>query len=195
MNLRTIAILRGEDPGRSAELAAQCWEIGMDLVEVPVQGEAGWASLERVSAGADGRAFGAGTVLSTDDVHQACSLGASVIVSPGIDAVVVKAALDAGASPLPGVMTPTEVGIAARLGLTTCKFFPATALRPEWLKAMHGPYPAMQFVAVGGVDASNAKDFVAMGARGLAFGSSIHGLLALQHPADLIAEIHELVGM
>ena len=45
MHLRTVAILRAFDPDKSRELALRCWEIGIDLVEVPVQGEAGWASL------------------------------------------------------------------------------------------------------------------------------------------------------
>ena len=39
MLLRTVAILRLYDPKRSQALALQCWSAGMDLVEVPVQGE------------------------------------------------------------------------------------------------------------------------------------------------------------
>jgi Entner-Doudoroff aldolase len=127
------------------------------------------------------------------DVHRAVDLGASVIISPGIDPDVVDAALAAGATPMPGVMTPTEVAVAARLGLTTCKLFPASIVGRDWLGAMRGPFPAMRFVAVGGVDIGNAEDFIAAGAAGVAFGSSIDTVLARDDAATYIGRLHGLL--
>jgi 2-dehydro-3-deoxyphosphogluconate aldolase/(4S)-4-hydroxy-2-oxoglutarate aldolase len=193
MTYRTVAILRGHEPQQTAHTARRCWDLGMDLVEVPVQGERGWAALERVGAIADGRVFGAGTVLSVADVHRARDLGATVIISPGVDRDVVEAALAAGAVPMPGVMTPTEVGMAAGLGLTTCKLFPASVVGPDWLGAMRGPFPSMRFVAVGGVDTGNAAEFIRAGAAGVAFGSSVESLLAGDGAAEYIREIHRLL--
>jgi Entner-Doudoroff aldolase len=193
MTYRTVAILRGQEPQQTADTALRCWDIGVDLVEVPAQGERGWAALERVSAVAEGRVFGAGTMLTVPDVHRAVDLGASVIISPGIDPDVVDAALAAGAAAMPGVMTATEVGVAARLGLTTCKLFPASIVGSDWLGAMHGPFPAMRFVAVGGVDVGNAEDFIAAGAAGVAFGSSIDTLLARDDAATYIDGLHGLL--
>ncbi|GAA1809529.1 bifunctional 4-hydroxy-2-oxoglutarate aldolase/2-dehydro-3-deoxy-phosphogluconate aldolase [Planosporangium flavigriseum] len=193
MRFRTIAILRAYEPQRAADLADQCWAIGMDLVEVPVQGSPGWAALEAVAERAQGRAFGAGTVLSADDARRAAGMGASVIISPDIDADVVEAALNVNAVPLPGVMTPTDVGQAARLGLDTCKLFPASVVGPAWLGAIKGPFPAMNFIAVGGVDLGNAAGFIKSGATGVALGSSIETLLSLDDPAAFIAELHDLV--
>ncbi|MEA2419591.1 MAG: 2-dehydro-3-deoxyphosphogluconate aldolase / (4S)-4-hydroxy-2-oxoglutarate aldolase [Thermoleophilaceae bacterium] len=190
MKLRTIAILRGFDPPQAADLADRCWGIGMDLVEVPVQGPEGWAALESVARCADGRSFGAGTVLTAADAWRAVELGASVVISPGIDREVVEAAAAAGALPLPGVMTPTEVGTAARLGLSACKLFPADGIGQTLLRALRGPFPDMGLVAVGGVAPHNAADFLRAGACGVAFGSSIEALLAERDPAGLIAQLH-----
>jgi 2-dehydro-3-deoxyphosphogluconate aldolase/(4S)-4-hydroxy-2-oxoglutarate aldolase len=175
MRLRTIAILRALDAERAADVAERCWAIGMDLVEVPVQGDAGWAALESVARRAGGRAFGAGTVLTPADAHRAAGIGASVVISPGIHPEVVEAAAAAGALALPGVMTPTDVGVAH-----------------GWLGALRGPFPAMDFVAVGGVDPGNAAEYLRAGARGVAFGASIEALLAGDDPAAVIAELHTI---
>lgn len=190
MRLRTIAILRGEQPERAVELAERCWTAGIDVVEVPVQGAAGWAAFEAVAAVAQGRVFGAGTVLAADDARRAIELGAALIISPGIDEDVVRAASAAGVASLPGVLSPTEVSLAVRLGVPTCKFFPADVLGGNWLAAMRGPFPGVRFVAVGGVNPYNAKDFLAAGARGVAFGSSVADVLALPDPAAFVAELH-----
>ena len=192
MHLRTVAILRSFGPERSRELALRCWEIGVDLVEVPVQDDMGWASLTAVATVSDGRPFGAGTVLTVEDSHRATDIGASVVISPGIDAAVVEAAQEAGAMPLPGVMTPTDVTLAHSLGLSLCKLFPASQLGPPWLGHIRGPFPAMRFVAVGGIDHVNAVDYLRAGAAGVGFGSSIEGVLAAPDPAGVIAGLHAL---
>ena len=192
MRLRTVAILRAYDVEDAADLAERCWGIGMDLVEVPVQGPRGWAALEGVASRSAGRPFGAGTVLTAEDAQRAVELGASVVISPGIHREVVEATLEAGVLPLPGVMTPTEVGTATLLGLSVCKLFPANAVSNRLLGALRAPFPAMQLVAVGGVDAQNAARFLRLGACGVAFGSSIGALLADEDPAGVVAQLHAL---
>ena len=194
MDLRTVAILRAYEPSKACDLALQSWGIGIDLIEVPVQGEAGWAALAAVADTAAGRAFGAGTVLTVEDVCRAVELGASVVISPGLDVDVIEEARRIGALALPGVITPTDVTRAARLGLTTCKLFPASQVGPGWLGAIRGPFPDLRFVAVGGVDLHNAADYLRAGAAGVGFGGSIEGVLAASDPAGVIAELHALVS-
>ncbi|RAM36740.1 bifunctional 4-hydroxy-2-oxoglutarate aldolase/2-dehydro-3-deoxy-phosphogluconate aldolase [Arthrobacter globiformis] len=194
MSYRSIAILRGHSAERTADIAEQCWAIGMDLVEVPVQGALGWDALEAVANCANGRAFGAGTVLSPEGVTRAVGLGASVIISPGIDAEVVRATQDRGALPLPGVMTPTDLSLAAKLGLTVGKLFPADVVGTSWIKALKGPFPSMAVVAVGGVNATNAASWIAAGASGVAFGSSITELLGLSNAENRIRDLHEQIA-
>ena len=194
MLLRTIAILRSFDPERSQTLARGCWAAGMDLVEVPVQGERGWAALSAVADIADGRPFGAGTVLTPEDARRAADFCATVAISPGLDADVVRAAIAAGMVPLPGVFTASDVMLAGRLGVGAAKLFPASLAGTAWLAAMRGPFPGMRFVAVGGVDLSNAADFLSAGACGEGFGSSVEQILAAPDPAAVVAELHARFG-
>ena len=117
-----------------------------------------------------------------------------MILSPGIDAEVVVATLESGAMPVPGVMTPSDVTLADALGLTVCKLFPATQVGPQWFGHIRGPFPSMRFVAVGGIDHVNARDFLTAGAIGVGFGSSVQQVLDASDPAGVIAELHALIA-
>lgn len=166
----------------------------MDLVEVPVQGDAGWASLEAVAGVAGDRAFGAGTVLTADAAHRAIELGASVVIAPGTEPSVVDVAIRSGAIPLPGVLTPSEVTVAVRHGVGTVKLFPASVVGPRWISALKGPFPQVGVVAVGGIDLGNAADYLRAGAVGVGFGSSIVEVLESADPAGVISELHALAA-
>jgi 2-dehydro-3-deoxyphosphogluconate aldolase/(4S)-4-hydroxy-2-oxoglutarate aldolase len=184
-----MAILRGYSPERAVQLASTAWDLGIDCVEIPIQSPETLAALEAtVEAGrARGKAVGAGTVISVEHVRQARDAGAAYTVSPGLDPDVVKASLDAGLPSLPGVGTASEIQAALRLGLNWVKAFPAAELGPNWFKAMHGPFPALNFVATGGISPSNAKDFLNAGARVVALGSSLADPEALPAIAALLA--------
>jgi Entner-Doudoroff aldolase len=193
--LRTISILRGFEPERSRDHAEESWAAGMDLVEVPVQGEPGWASLQAVAEAANGRLFGAGTVLTVEDARRALDLGASVIIAPGVDAAVIDVTVAAGAIPMPGVLTPTDVGTAVRHGVRTVKLFPASVVGPGWIRALRGPFPRVGVVAVGGVDLGNAAEYLRAGALGVGFGGSVTDLLRSADPAAVVEELHELAEL
>jgi 2-dehydro-3-deoxyphosphogluconate aldolase/(4S)-4-hydroxy-2-oxoglutarate aldolase len=169
-----MAILRGHGPDRTLELCHVAWAAGIELVEVPVQREADWEALDAaVTAGHEvGKPVGAGTVLSAELVRRAAAAGAAFTVAPGFDPEVAAASSSAGLPHLPGVATATEVHAALRSGLAWLKAFPAAVLGPGWFTAMRGPFPAVRFVATGGVDVANAPELLAAGAAAVALGSS-----------------------
>lgn len=170
-----MVILRGFSPGRTVELAERAWGLGIELVEVPVQSEDGFAALAAaIEAGRrSGRSVGAGTVITTAQMRQAADSGATFAVSPGLDLALVDSARECGLAYLPGVGTASDVQLAAVAGLTHVKGFPASVLRPGWFRAMRGPFPDMNFVATGGIDANNATDFLNAGAAAVAIGSAL----------------------
>lgn len=172
---KLMAILRGFGAERSVALARQAWSLGIDCVEVPIQSPADVEALRAVVAAGEetGKAVGAGTVVSLELVRQARVAGAAFTVSPGYDVDVARASLEAGMPPLPGVATATEVQAALKDGLTWLKAFPAAALGPAWFGMMAGPFPAARFVATGGMDASNAGEFLARGVKVVAVGSAL----------------------
>ncbi|WP_413249124.1 bifunctional 4-hydroxy-2-oxoglutarate aldolase/2-dehydro-3-deoxy-phosphogluconate aldolase [Sinomonas flava] len=178
-----MAILRGMGAERSLAVSTTAWNLGIDVVELPIQTPDDIEALRAVAAAARerGKVVGAGTVVTVEHVRQAVDAGAAFTVSPGFDLEVVRASSDAGLPALPGVSTPSEVQLALKEGLTWLKAFPASVLGTEWIKAMKGPFPQATFVTTGGMSASNAGDFLRAGARVVAVGS------ALEDPSQLPA--------
>ncbi|SFS09071.1 2-keto-3-deoxy-phosphogluconate aldolase [Agrococcus baldri] len=170
-----MAILRGYSPEQTVALATRAWELGIETVEVPIQDELGVAALTAaVEAGARrDKTVGAGTVTSIERVERAAALGASFTVAPGMRADVASASLANGMPHLPGVASGTDVQIALELGIDVVKAFPASVLGAEWITAMRGPFPTVRFVATGGINARNARSFLAAGAAVVAVGSAL----------------------
>jgi Entner-Doudoroff aldolase len=184
-----MAIMRGLGVERSLAVAATAWDLGIDVVEVPVQSPEDVAALTAVAAAGRerGKVVGAGTVVSLEHVELAAGAGAGFTVSPGLDLEIVRASAAAGMPSMPGVATATEVQAAMKEGLTWLKAFPATVLGTGWLSAMKGPFPTAVFVLTGGISSSNAADFLAAGARAVAVGSALEDPAQLPRLAQLLA--------
>lgn len=183
-----MAILRGMGTERSLAVAATAWDLGIDVVELPIQTPEDIQALKTVTAAARerGKVVGAGTVVSLEHVRIASDAGAAFTVSPGFDLEVVRASSEAGMPPMPGVATPTEVQMALKSGLTWLKAFPASVLGASWIRAMHGPFPHAKFVTTGGMDAANAGEFLRAGARVVAVGSALEDSSQLPKLAALL---------
>lgn len=184
-----MAILRGMGTERSLALATTAWDLGIDLVEVPLQTPTDREALAAVvAAGRErGKDVGAGTVLDMATVEAAAEAGARFTVSPGLDLEVVRASEEAGLASLPGVATATEVQRAHTAGLRWLKAFPASLLGTGWFPAMRGPFPEVRFVATGGMNARNAADFLDAGVRVVAVGSALESEAELARLAEVIA--------
>ncbi|MEU4474618.1 bifunctional 4-hydroxy-2-oxoglutarate aldolase/2-dehydro-3-deoxy-phosphogluconate aldolase [Micromonospora sp. NPDC023888] len=184
---RVMAILRGLPVAETVRLAERAWDLGIDVVEVPVATADAVPSLRAaVAAGTErGRIVGAGTVLDVEQVAAAADAGARFTVAPGLDLTIADAAAERGLPHLPGVATPTEAQQALRHGLTWLKAFPAISLGPAWFKAMAGPLPQLRFVATGGLDAGNAAAFLQAGVRVAAVGSALSDPTQLDQLAAL----------
>lgn len=183
-----MAILRGMGTERSLAVATTAWDLGIDVVELPIQTPEDIQALKTVTAAARrrGKVVGAGTVISLEHVRIASDAGAAFTVSPGFDLEVVRASSEAGMPPMPGVATPTEVQMALKSGLTWLKAFPASVLGASWIRAMHGPFPHAKFVTTGGMDAANAGEFLRAGARVVAVGSALEDSSQLPKLAALL---------
>jgi Entner-Doudoroff aldolase len=187
-----MAIMRGLGVERSLEVAATAWDLGIDIVELPVQSPRDVEALAAVAeAGrARGKVVGAGTVVTRQHVRQAAEAGAGFTVSPGLDLDIVRASTDAGLPSLPGAASATEVQAALKEGLTWLKAFPAAQLGPGWIPAMHGPFPQAVFVATGGMNASNAAEYLRAGARVVAVGSALEDPGQLPRLSGLVAPVN-----
>lgn len=66
-------------------------------------------------------------------------------------------------------------------------FRAAPVLGIGWFAAMRGPFPRLQFVATGGIDADNAQSYLAAGARVVAVGSALTDAHAVQALSRLLS--------
>ena len=173
--LPLMAILRGFDVARTVVVSRRAWDVGIRLVEVPLQNETAEAALRAaVEAGAErGAVVGAGTVTTVERVGRAVKAGAGFTVAPGFSREVAEASLAAGLPHLPGVATASEVQWAEALGLSWFKAFPAADLGPGWIASMHGPFPHARFVATGGMNLTNTREFLCAGAAAVSLGSAL----------------------
>ena len=150
---------------------------GIALIEVTLDTP---GALDAIASTASaGNVVGAGTVLEADQVRACAGAGARVVVSPGIVEDVVETALALGLEPLPGVLSPTELVHARRLGVSGVKVFPAgPAGGPRLIDALHAPFPDTALVPTGGIDVVAVASYLDAGASAVGLGSALVG----RHP-------------
>lgn len=117
---------------------------------------------------------GAGTVLSVSDAKKALAAGAEYIVSPNFEKDVVKFTKKEGAVSVPGACTPTEIYRAHHAGADIVKLFPFVEIGGlDFLKAIRGPFPFVNYLLCGGANLDNISQYVAAKAAGVLVGSAI----------------------
>lgn len=150
-----------DDEAHAAPLAAALIEGGLPCAEVTLRTPAALESLRRMASYADRLLVGAGTVMTAAQADEAIAAGAKFIVSPGMDAGLIRHCQEKQVPIIPGACTPTEVMLAVNLGLECVKFFPAEAYGGLGvLKALHGPFPTMRFMPTGGMSLESLPDYL-----------------------------------
>jgi 2-dehydro-3-deoxyphosphogluconate aldolase/(4S)-4-hydroxy-2-oxoglutarate aldolase len=158
--IRIIPVVVIDDAGLAPELAAALAAGGIPCAEITLRTPAG---LEAIGAISDVPAFltGAGTVLSVEQVDRCVDAGAQFLVTPGFDDEVVARAQHHDVAILPGVATATEIQRARRAGIDVVKFFPADRLGGlDTISALAAPFLDVRFVPSGGVNVTNAADYL-----------------------------------
>ena len=104
----------------------------------------------------------AGTVIEPDQVSMVQDSGAAVAVSPNLSTRVLEEASSKKMPFVPGVATPTEIGMGIEMGLDTFKYFPAEMIGGmRYLKRVNAPYAHknIQFIPLGGITASKINEY------------------------------------
>lgn len=169
-----VAVVRGASAAAAVEVSGALIEGGVRGIEVAfTTPEAEKAMRALREEHGDRVLVGAGTVTKPEQVGMAVEAGAAFLVSPGCDPDLVPTMLDTGLAVLPGVLTPSEVMLAGRLGVDTVKLFPGSLGGPAYLKALRGPFPEVGFVPTGGVSVENVADWFAVGAFAVGVGGAL----------------------
>lgn len=175
MSRNLIAILRGVEPAQAVETATILADAGITWIEVPLSSPEPLRSIAAMREALGERArIGAGTVLTPDDVRAVAASGASFIVSPNCDPVVIERTKDLGLGSYPGVFTATECFAALAAGADALKIFPAGLMGEGGVKAIRAVLPqGARVYAVGGVGPSDFARWRAAGVDGFGLGTSL----------------------
>ena len=175
---KLIAIVRGVEPEKAVQVAKALYDGGVKLVEVTFNQKDPSAFEKTAQAIAaidkelgDQILVGAGTVTTPELVQMAAQAGAKYIISPDTDPQVIAKTKELGLVSIPGAYTATEAKQAYMAGADFVKLFPCTDA--SYLKALCAPLNHIRFLAVGGVNADNAAQFLHSGALGVGVGSCL----------------------
>lgn len=185
---KIVAIVRGVKTNQMLNTVEALYNGGIRLMEITFDQksdetiEETKASLKLISEHySDKILLGAGTVVSAEQVDTAVKCGAEYIISPNTDVSVIKRTKELGKVSMPGAFTPSEALTAYNAGADIVKLFPAGLLGTSYLKALMGPLGHIPFVAVGGVNVNNVKEFLDSGARGVGVGGNLVNLKAINN--------------
>ncbi len=189
-----VAIIRGVTPGEAVAIGEALVEGGIRIIEVPLNSPEPLASIERLAQrfGEDAL-IGAGTVLRAEDVARVKAAGGKLVVSPNMNAAVIRATVEAGMVSSPGVFTPTEAFAALENGAHALKLFPAEAASTKVVKAIRAVLPKeVRLIGVGGVDTDTIGGWLDAGADGFGLGSGVYK--PGQSPAETLDKARSFVA-
>ncbi len=136
---------------------------GLRVIEVPFRTGVASAAIRIIRKEIPEMYVGAGTLLSSAQVKQAVNAGAQFGLAPGFNPSVCQEAINNEFPFIPGVMTPTEIELAAEMNFKILKLFPAAQLDGiRFLKALIDTYEQLQtrFIPMGGVSVMNMKEYL-----------------------------------
>ncbi len=118
--------------------------------------------------------IGAGTVMTLDELKSAAESGADFALSP---VMFTREMLDycreRNVISVPAAFTPSEIHTQLTWGADIVKVFPAVTAGPSYFRQLAGPFGTLPLMAVGGVNAENAAEFLKCGCRYLGIGSGM----------------------
>lgn len=136
---------------------------GVKVLEITLRTPIALQCMEAIAKAVPEAIVGAGTIRSVADARAAKDAGCVFGVSPGYTPEIGQACNEIGLPLLPGVSTASEVMMANADGYHFLKLFPATAVGGiTLLKALHGPFPDIDFCPTGGITVETAPQFLAL---------------------------------
>jgi 2-dehydro-3-deoxyphosphogluconate aldolase/(4S)-4-hydroxy-2-oxoglutarate aldolase len=171
---RVVAIIRGSRLGDVRSILSALSEGGISAVEVAMNSEGALEAIELAREEFSDRfVVGAGTVLDPLSARAAILAGAEFLLSPVLSESVIEICHRYSKLAVPGVLSPSEVSEALRLGCRIVKIFPATIFGPQYVRDIKQLFPGVHLMPVGGVSLDNVSLFMRSGAAAVGVGSQL----------------------
>jgi 2-dehydro-3-deoxyphosphogluconate aldolase/(4S)-4-hydroxy-2-oxoglutarate aldolase len=171
-----VAVLRASTAQRFAVVTEVLVEAGITAIEVTLTSAGALAAIADQTRDLPAHVtVGAGTVLAADAAQACVDAGARFLVAPVLAPDVSAVGAAAGVPTYPGALTPTEVHAASRGGAPVVKLFPGSAVRPAYIKDLHGPLPGVRIMPTGGIGIDDVGTWLRAGAVAVGLGTPLLG--------------------
>ena len=158
-----VPVIKFNDSSEALPLADALSAGGIKIMEITFRSAAAAEAIGLVAKERPDILVGAGTVVNLEQLEKAVKAGSKFVVSPGFDEEIVIEGLRQGVIMLPGVITPSEIMAAMKIGLTVLKYFPASVFGGlQAIKSYASVFPQVKFMPTGGVSAKNLADYLAL---------------------------------
>ncbi len=169
-----VAIIRVEDPSTLQHVIEALLKGGLSAIEVTMTVPRALDIIEETARTmGDEVILGVGSVLDPETARMAINAGARYVVCPIFKRSIVEMAHRYNLPVMPGCFTPSEILEAHEAGADVVKVFPADVLGMKYFKAIKAPMPHLQLMPTGGVDLTNAGEWIAAGACAVGVGSAL----------------------
>ena len=169
---KMMTLVRSNSQVEGQSMADALVEAGVKVIEITLTTPGALKIIAKLLKNKD-LLVGAGTVRTVKDVKRVEDAGASFIVSPDTNEDVIAATKKLKLVSMPGVSTPTEVGIAEDAGADILKLFPATILGPDHLKMLREPFPGNRWCPTAGITLESIPKWFAAGADLVGLGGPL----------------------
>lgn len=169
---KMMTLVRCNTQAQGQEMAYALVDAGVKVIEITLTTPGALKIIEKLLKNKD-LLVGAGTVRTVKDVKKVEAIGARFIVSPDTNEEVITATKKLKLVSMPGVSTPTEVGIAVDAGADILKLFPASVLGPAHLKSIREPFPNNRWCPTAGVTLESIPKWFEAGADLVGLGGPL----------------------
>ena len=160
---KIISVLTIENSNLAVDLAKCLFDSGIRNLEITLRTKETKKATELITNANLDFNIGIGTVLFFDDLYFAKEIGADYALSPCTDIELIKESFKIDFKYIPGVSTSSDINTAIKLGCKVLKLFPTIQLGGlSYFKSIYSSYKSseLNFIALGGINDKNAKDFV-----------------------------------
>jgi len=169
---KMMTLVRANSQSEGQALADALVEAGVKVIEITLTTPGALKIIANLLKH-KGLLVGAGTVRTVKDVKKVEDIGAKFIGSPDTNEDVIQATKRLKLVSMPGVSTPTEVGIAVDAGADILKLFPASVLGPNHLKSIREPFPNNRWCPTAGVTLDSIPKWFEAGADLVGLGGPL----------------------
>jgi len=158
---KIIPVISVNSVEESLHLSEALLEGGVSIFEITLRTSCAIDAIRAVAKEFPEATTGAGTVLNPEQFKMVEDAGATFAISPGLTKSLAE--YKNSIPLLPGVATASEIMQAKEYGYDAFKLFPANIVGGvNALKSFGAPFGDVVFCPTGGVNANNAKEFLAL---------------------------------